>query len=107
MDRSWLIRESAGLNPHWLGYIKIISVKNSYMLLCNILSNIFPATGSKDIGRWFFKFCLSPFLCNGTTLAFFHSVGDFPITRHDLKINFRGLQKETPQILIVRILVIS
>ena len=45
--------------PDWLGEIKLFSVKNSYMSLYNILSNIFPATGSKDIGRQFFKFCLS------------------------------------------------
>ena len=51
MDRSWLIHESPGLKPDWLGHIKLFSVKNSYMLLFNILSNIFPAKGSKDIGR--------------------------------------------------------
>ena len=51
MDRSWLIHESPGLKPGWLGDIKLFSVKNSYMLLYNILSNIFPATGSKDIGH--------------------------------------------------------
>ena len=43
--------ESPGLKPDWLGDIKLFSVNNSYMLVCNILSNIFPATGSKDIGR--------------------------------------------------------
>ena len=38
--------ESPGLKPDWLGDIKLFSVNNSYMLVCNILSNIFPATGS-------------------------------------------------------------
>ena len=50
-DRSWLIHESPGLKSDWLGDIKFFSVKNSYMLLYNILSNIFPAPESKDIGR--------------------------------------------------------
>ena len=47
MDRSWLIQES----PDWLGDTKLFSIKNPCMLLYNIPSNIFPATGSKDIGR--------------------------------------------------------
>ena len=51
MDRSWLIHESSGLKPDWLGDIKLYSVKNSYVLLYNIVSYIFPAIGSKDIGR--------------------------------------------------------
>ena len=54
--RSWLIQEQPGLKPDWLGNIKIFSVKNSYMLLYNILSNIFPATGSKDIDIRFLVF---------------------------------------------------
>ena len=33
MYRSWLIHESSCLKPHWLGDIKLFSVKNSYMLL--------------------------------------------------------------------------
>ena len=41
MDRSWLTHESPGLKPDWLEYIKLFSVNNSYMLLCNTLSNIF------------------------------------------------------------------
>ena len=51
IDRSWLIHESPGLKPDWLGDTKFFSVKNSYMLLYNILSNIFPATRTKDIGH--------------------------------------------------------
>ena len=54
-----------------------------------------------------FKFCLSPFLCAGTALTFFHSVGNFPFSRHVLKINPKGLQREVSQIFIVRILIIS
>ena len=51
IERSWLTHESPGLKPDCLGDIKLSSVKNSYMLLYNILANIFLATGSKDIAR--------------------------------------------------------
>ena len=50
-NRSWSIHESPGLKPDWLGDIKLFSVKNLYILLYIILSNIFPATGSKGIGQ--------------------------------------------------------
>ena len=52
MDRSWLIHESPGLKSDWLGDIKLFSVRNAYILLYKILSNIFPATRRKDIGRF-------------------------------------------------------
>ena len=107
MDRSCLRHESSGLKPDWLGDIKLFSVMNSYMLLYNILSNIFPATGSKDIGRQFYKFCISLSVCAGTTLVFFHSVGNFSFSRHDQKINSIGLQIEASQIFIIRILITS
>ena len=35
----------------WLGDIKLFSVRNSCMLLYDILSDILPAIGRKDIGR--------------------------------------------------------
>ena len=107
MDRSCLRHESSGLKPDWLGDIKLFSVMNSYILLYNTLSNIFPATGSKDIGRQFYKFCISLSVCAGTTLAFFYSVGNFPFSKHDQKINSIGLQIEASQIFIIRILIIS
>ena len=37
MDRSWVIYESPGLKPDWLGGVKMFSVKNLYMLLFTIL----------------------------------------------------------------------
>ena len=101
MDRRWLIHESPGLKSDLLSDIKLFSVKISYMLLYNILSNIFPATEMKDIGWQFFKFCSSPFLCAETALAFFYSVGNFPFSRHVLKINSKGLQIEASQIFII------
>ena len=70
MDRSCLRHESPSLKRDWLGDMKLFSVMNSYILLYNILSNIFPATGRKDIGRQFYKFCIFLSMCAGTTLAF-------------------------------------
>ena len=83
--------------PDWLGDIKLFSVKKPYMLLYNILSNIFPATGSKRYWTVVFQVFLSPFLSAGTTSPFFHSVGNFPFLRHDLNINNRDLQIEASQ----------
>ena len=40
-----------GQKPERLGDIELFSIKSSYMSLYNIFSNIFPATGDKDIGR--------------------------------------------------------
>ena len=51
--------------------------------------------------------CLSFFLWIGTTLAFFHSTGNFIWLRHDLKIIERGLHKEGPHSFNIRILIIS
>ena len=56
IGRSWLIHESLGLKPDWLEYVKLFSVKNSNILLHNILSNIFRTTGSKDIHGSFSSF---------------------------------------------------
>ena len=47
------------------------------------------------------------FLWTGTTLAFFHSMGNFLLSMHDLKISSKGLQIESQQILNMRILVVS
>ena len=61
MDRSWSINKSPGLKSDWLGDIKLFYAKNSYMLLKNNISNIFPAIERKDFGQYFLKFCLPPF----------------------------------------------
>ena len=46
MDRSWLIHESPGLKPDWLGDIKSFSVKNSYTLLSLLVQSKFGKTGT-------------------------------------------------------------
>ena len=33
MDRCWLIHESRGIKPDWLGDIKLVSVNNSYIFI--------------------------------------------------------------------------
>ena len=58
-----------------------------------------PETGSKEIGQYFFNSCLLFFLKTGTTLAFFHSEGNFPFSKHDRKIMPSGLQIDSSQIL--------
>ena len=82
MSRSYLILESPGLKTDWLGDISLFSVKYSYILL------------------YFSSNRKLPFLCAGNTLAFFHSVGNFPFF-HDLKINSKYLPIEASQIFIL------
>ena len=40
-------------------------------------------------------------------LLFFHSMGNFPLSKQDWKINLRGLQIEVSHILVIQILIIS
>ena len=56
LDVSWLVHESPGLKPDWLGDIKLFSVKNSYILLYNILSNIFQQQEAKILDGSFSSF---------------------------------------------------
>ena len=81
--------------------IRIFSMKISNILSYNNLLKVLPKIGSNDIGRWCFNICLSPFLRTGTTFVFFHSIENFPLSKQDWKINFRGLQIEVSQILII------
>ena len=50
---------------------------------------------------------MSPFLCTGTTLAFFYSDEYSPFTIQDLKIISKGLHSDLPEIVIIRILILS
>ena len=70
-------------------------------------SKILLQIGIKEIPLWFFRLCLFPFLCTGTTLAFFHSWGNLPSFRQSLKNIERGFQVEFPQSFIIRIPSIS
>ena len=47
------------------------------------------------------------FLCTGTAVAFFHLDGNFPFVIHGLKNISKGLRNELPQIIIIRILILS
>ena len=47
------------------------------------------------------------FLCTGTTLAFFHSDRNSPFTIQELKIISEDLHNDLPQILIIRVLILS
>ena len=46
IDRSWLIHESPGLIPDWLGDIKLFSLNNSYSLLSLLIQSKFGKTGT-------------------------------------------------------------
>ena len=45
------------------------------------------------------------FLWTGTTSTFFHSMGNFPLSMHDLKISPKGFKTESPIIFNMRILI--
>ena len=54
-----------------------------------------------------FQLVVCFFLWTGTTLAFFYSMGNFPLSMHDLKISSKGFKIESPQIFNMRILIMS
>ena len=105
IERIWLIQESPGLKPDWFLDVKLFFMKNSNILSHNNLSKILPVIESNDIVRGFFNIYLSLFLWNGTTFA--RKVGNFPLSKEDWKINFRGLQIKVSHILIIWLLIIS
>ena len=45
--------------------------------------------------------CLFSFLCTGVTLALFHCLGNIPVVKMLLKINFNGAHKALPHNLII------
>ena len=62
---------------------------------------------NKEIGRWFFNSCLSPFLKTRTTLAFLHSDGNWPVSKQDLKKRFKGWYMDSPYSFNMQILSVS
>ena len=65
-----------------------------------------PQIGSNEIGRQFSFSCL-PFFMNRNNISFFHSMGNFPVSMHDLIISSKGFRTDSPQTFNVRILIIS
>ena len=59
------------------------------------------------MGQQFFKDSLSPFLCTGTTFAFFHSEENVSLSRQDLKTSSMGGKTESPHNFSIRILTMS
>ena len=49
----------------------------------------------------FFEYCLSLFLCTGTTFAFFHTEENVPLSRQDLEVSSRGGKTFSIHILIM------
>ena len=46
-------------------------------------------------------------MCTGTTFALFHSEGNVPLLRHDLKISSKGAKTESPHNFCIFILIKS
>ena len=80
---------------HWVesltGWMIVIFIKN-FIQSNKSLSKILPQIGSKEIDG--FSCTVNHFLLwIGTTLAFFHSIGNLIWLRHNLKIIERGLHR--------------
>ena len=54
-----------------------------------------------------FQLAACYFFMNWATLVFFHSMGNFPLSIHDLKISSKWFKIEPPQIFNIRILIMS
>ena len=50
VDKSWLIHESLGLKPDWLGVSKLVSSRNKKTLKMIFSKNV-PQIGKRDTGR--------------------------------------------------------
>ena len=79
--------ESPVRKPDWLGHKRLLSL----ICLCIELDRI----------------CSSFFLWIGTTLAFFHSLGNIPSFRQFLKMISSGFQMESPHNFNIRMLIMS
>ena len=105
IERSWWIHESPGLNPDYLWDIKSFFVKKFKHY--TIFFQIFFRQWEAEIwGGSFSVFSYLLFYVQELHLLFFHSKGNFPLSRHDLGINSSGLQRQAPQSFTIRILII-
>ena len=111
IDRRWLVQESAGLIPNWLCDIKLFLVKNLNLAVIQknffFQPNILAETDSKEIGRWFLNSSLLFFLMLGTTLVFFDSEENFPLSIKDLVVMPSGFEIDSSQLFIIQILILS
>ena len=100
------MHESPGLNPDWLWEISSFSEKIRtfcYKLSVLVFYHKQAARRLDDI----LQLAVCYFLWTGTTLAFFHSMGNFPLSVHDLKISSKGFKIESLQIFNLWILIMS
>ena len=67
----------------------------------------FSGSGKQRYGTVIFQYLLISFFMSETTFAFFHSRGNFPLSKHDLNINSGGLQREASESLTIRTIIIS
>ena len=95
---SWMIaiscwtHWSSGIKPDWCRERRLFSLKYLKKSLKMIRSNAFLQIGSKEIGLYFLRSCLSPFLWVGTMFAFFHWSGNIPVRGQFSNRSFNGFK---------------
>ena len=99
-----LVQKSSGLNLDCFGNIKSFSQKKKDGGINNC-SNTLLQTVSRETRRWFFIYCLSPFLNVGTIFVFFNSEGNLPERKQFWKIISSGLHMDMPQSFIMQMLI--
>ena len=80
-DKAWLMQRK-----------KIVFFKVFKKVIKMIRSNAFLQIGSKEIGLYFLRSCLSPFLWVGTMFAFFHWSGNIPVRGQFSNRSFNGFK---------------
>ena len=74
------------LKPNCKGLIKLLSLKNLFILFYIDLSEKFSILGESETECWFAKSSLEFFLCTGITFGVFSIEGDTPEDKEILNI---------------------
>ena len=105
IDRTLLVQESPGLKP--AGFAMLNYSQWQTWAFCYTIT--FQISSLKQAVKKYGDSSLALaccFLKAGTTLAFFHSQGNFPFSEHGWKIIFRSLKIDLSQIFNIQILII-
>ena len=86
IDKSWLIQESPGLKPEWFVEIRWFLMKKLNISLYKRVQIFFHKLEEVRLEVRLFVI----FLWTGTIFAFFHANAKIPLSKHDLKIIFKG-----------------
>ena len=98
---------SPGLDPDWLWEISSFSEKvRTFCCKLSVLVFYHKQAATRLDDSFLLAVCyFFFFLRTGTTLAFFHLIGNFPFSRHDLNISPKDFKIKSPQIFNIRILI--